>query len=151
MPVVGASRDTSPEAPDDWRVRATPILTTEHFNLQSARSATIADASGRENLSLGFVSLALVALALVGQASALETAFFLFGLVLIPILIPRNGTGGTGAGTTGIAVIAAETGGHPLRQKRHYRLLVALFEIVVPLPYRSSVTRSPRCSRSYAL
>ena len=91
----------------------------------------------------GSVSLALVALALVGQASALETASFLFGLVLIPILIPRNGTSGTGAGTTGIAVIAAETGGHPLRQKRHYRLLVASFENLVPLPYRLSVTRSP--------
>jgi hypothetical protein len=86
MTAEGASRDLSPEAPDDWRVRAAPILTTEHFALQSARSATIADASGRANLYLGSVSLALVALALVGQASALGTAFVVFGLVLFPTL-----------------------------------------------------------------
>src|SRR5262245_65060187 len=81
-----ANRETSPPAPDDWRGRAAPILTTEHFTLQSARSATIADASGRANLYLSSVSLALVALALVGQASALGTPFFVFGLVLFPTL-----------------------------------------------------------------
>lgn len=86
MNAEGARRDSPPEAPNDWRVRAAPLLTTEHFALQSARSATIADASGRANLYLSSVSLALVALALVGQASALGTPFFVFGLVLFPTL-----------------------------------------------------------------
>ncbi len=71
---------------EDWRARATPILTTEHFTLQGARSATIGDASGRANLYLGSVSLGLVALALVAQASAMGTPFYVFGLVLFPTL-----------------------------------------------------------------
>lgn len=63
------------------------MLTTEHFTLQGARSATISDASGRANPFLGSVSLALVALALVGQASQMGTPFFVFGLVLFPTLL----------------------------------------------------------------
>ncbi len=43
------------------------IVTTEHYNLQSGRSATIAEANGRATLFVGAVSSALVALALVGQ------------------------------------------------------------------------------------
>jgi hypothetical protein len=74
-------------APQDWRARAAQVLTTEHFALQSARSATIADTSGRANLYLGSVSLALVALALVGQASEMGPPFFVFGLVLFPTLL----------------------------------------------------------------
>lgn len=80
---------TSPEtgsAPDDWRKRAAEVMTTEHFTLQSARSATIADASGRANLYLASVSATLVALAFVGQASGMGTAFSVFGLVLFPTL-----------------------------------------------------------------
>jgi hypothetical protein len=74
------------DAAEDWRARATPILTTEHFTLQGARSATIGDASGRANLYLGSVSLALVALALVAQASDMGTPFYVFALVLFPTL-----------------------------------------------------------------
>jgi hypothetical protein len=88
------SNDSTPEsvdsvaaAPRSWRTQAAPLLTTEHFTLQGARSATIADASGRANLFLGSVSLALVALALVGQASEMGTPFFVFGLVLFPTLL----------------------------------------------------------------
>jgi len=76
-----SSNDPSPAskyalaASQEWRAQAAPVLTTEHFTMQGARSATIADASGRANLFLGSVSLALVALALVGQASAMGTPF----------------------------------------------------------------------------
>ncbi len=62
------------------------IVTTEHYNLQSGRSATIAEANGRATLFVGAVSSALVALALVGQLSRLGTAFFAFCLVVLPTL-----------------------------------------------------------------
>ncbi len=62
------------------------IVTTEHYNLQSGRSATITEANGRAALFVGAVSSALVALALVGQLSRLGTAFFVFSLVVLPTL-----------------------------------------------------------------
>src|SRR5690242_3946859 len=60
------------------------IMTTEHYNLQSGRSMTIAEANGRASLFAGAVSSGLVALALVGQSSQLGTAFFVFSLVVLP-------------------------------------------------------------------
>ena len=45
------------------------IMTTEHYNLQTGRSMTIAEASGRASLFVGAVSSGLVALAFVGQPS----------------------------------------------------------------------------------
>ncbi len=62
------------------------FMTTEHFTLQTARSATIAEANGRSALYLGSVSSAVVALAFVGQVSDMGGAFFLFGIVLFPSL-----------------------------------------------------------------
>ncbi len=63
------------------------FMTTEHFTLQTARSATVAEANGRSALYLGSVSSAVVALAFVGQVSVMGEAFFLFGLVLFPSLL----------------------------------------------------------------
>jgi hypothetical protein len=62
------------------------IMTTEHYNLQTGRAMTIAEANGRSSLFVGAVSSGLVALALVGQLSHLGTAFFVFSLVVIPTL-----------------------------------------------------------------
>jgi hypothetical protein len=62
------------------------IMTTEHYNLQTARSMTISEANGRASLFVGAVSSGLVALAFVGQLSHLGTAFFVFSLVVIPTL-----------------------------------------------------------------
>lgn len=62
-------------------------LTTEHFTLQSARSATISDSSSRSSLYLGSVSSALIALAFIGQISELGQVFFLFGLTVLPTLL----------------------------------------------------------------
>jgi hypothetical protein len=62
------------------------FMTTEHFTLQTARSATVAEANGRSSLFLGSVSSAVVALAFIGQVSDMGEAFFLFGLVLFPSL-----------------------------------------------------------------
>jgi hypothetical protein len=62
-------------------------LTTEHFTLQTARSATIADSNGRSALYLATVSSAIVALAFIGQVAHLGRAFFLFALALLPALV----------------------------------------------------------------
>jgi hypothetical protein len=61
-------------------------VTTEHFVLQGARAATIAESNGRANMFLATVSGGLVALGLVATASSLGAAFFGFGLVLLPTL-----------------------------------------------------------------
>jgi hypothetical protein len=62
------------------------FMTTEHFTLQTAKSATVAEANGRSALFMGSVSSAVVALAFIGQVSGMGEAFFLFGLVLFPSL-----------------------------------------------------------------
>jgi hypothetical protein len=62
-------------------------VTTEHFVLQGARSATIAESNGRANMFLAAVSGGLVALGLVATASSLGAAFYGFGLVLLPTLV----------------------------------------------------------------
>jgi hypothetical protein len=61
-------------------------VTTEHFVLQGARSATIAESNGRANMFLAAVSGGLVALGLVATASDLGAAFYAFSLVLLPTL-----------------------------------------------------------------
>jgi hypothetical protein len=62
-------------------------LTTEHFTLQTARSATIADSNGRSALYLATVSSAVVALAFIGQLAHTGQAFLLFALALLPALV----------------------------------------------------------------
>src|SRR4051794_162400 len=59
-------------------------MTTEHFNLQTARAATISETNGRTSIFLGSVSAGLVALAFAGQVS--RTDLIGFGLVLFPVL-----------------------------------------------------------------
>lgn len=78
-----AIRDLS----DEQKQQLAPLVTTEHFTLQTARGATIADANGRSNLFLSTVSSTLVALAFVGQVDTTMTAFFTFSFVLFPALI----------------------------------------------------------------
>ena len=62
------------------------IMTTEHYNLQAARSVATSEATSRSNLFISTVSTTLVALALIGQISELGTAFFVFALLLFPSL-----------------------------------------------------------------
>src|SRR5512132_2541120 len=62
-------------------------LTTEHFTLQTARAATIADSNGRSALYLATVSSAIVALGFIGQVAHLGRAFHLFALALLPALV----------------------------------------------------------------
>jgi hypothetical protein len=49
-------------------------MTTEHFVLQTARSAGIAEVNGRAGFYLAAVSSGLIALAFIGQLSRLGTA-----------------------------------------------------------------------------
>ena len=62
------------------------MATTEHFNLQTARAATISEANGRANIYLAALSSNLIALAFIGQMSRLGTAFYAFSLLLLPVL-----------------------------------------------------------------
>lgn len=75
------------QADKEAQQRILQFMTTEHFTLQTARSATIAEANGRCALFIGSLSSAVVALAFIGQASGLSEGFFLFGLVLFPSLL----------------------------------------------------------------
>lgn len=65
---------------------AVSFATTEHFNLQTARAATVSEANGRASLYLGALSSNLIALAFIGQTSQLGTAFYAFALILLPVL-----------------------------------------------------------------
>jgi hypothetical protein len=71
---------------EEPRAAAIAFLTTEHFTLQGARSATISESTGRATMFLGAVSGALVALGLVATATHLGRAFYAFALVLLPVL-----------------------------------------------------------------
>jgi hypothetical protein len=68
------------------RAAAVNFVTTEHFALQSARAATIAESTGRATMFLTSASGGLIALGLVATAAGVGTAFYAFGLVLLPTL-----------------------------------------------------------------
>lgn len=66
---------------------AVSVLTTEHFTLQGARSSTTAEATSRATMFLGAISGGLVALGLIATATHVGTAFYVFGLILLPTLV----------------------------------------------------------------
>jgi hypothetical protein len=85
-----AAPSIPPQPPSEGPERQRQLLqalTTEHFTLQTARSATIADSNGRSALYLSTVSGAVVALAFIGQVDRLGQAFHLFALALLPTLV----------------------------------------------------------------
>ena len=63
---------------------AIAFVTTEHFTLQGARSSTISESIGRASMFLASLSGGLVALGLMATATHVGTAFYAFGLVLLP-------------------------------------------------------------------
>jgi hypothetical protein len=65
---------------------AVTFVTTEHFTLQGARAATIAESTGRATMFLSAVSGGLVALGLIAAATRAGTVFCAFGLVILPTL-----------------------------------------------------------------
>jgi hypothetical protein len=68
------------------RQQVLQFMTTEHFVLQTARSATIQEANQRANLFLTSVSSATIALAFVAQVTQMGMPFALFSLILLPCL-----------------------------------------------------------------
>ena len=68
------------------RPAAVTFITTEHFTLQGARSATIAESTGRATMFLGSVSAGLVALGLIATATHIGAPFYAFGVVLLATL-----------------------------------------------------------------
>ena len=77
---------SQPEVDDQNSAMVVTVMTTEHFVLQTARSAGITETVGRAAIYLTAVSSGLIALAFVGQLSRLGAAFYVFGLVLLPTL-----------------------------------------------------------------
>ena len=63
-----------------------PILTTEHFTLQSARGVVMAEIGSRATIYLSAVSSAVVALAFVTTLADAEELIRGFVLVLLPVL-----------------------------------------------------------------
>jgi hypothetical protein len=68
------------------RPAAVTFITTEHFTLQGARAATIAESTGRATMFLGSMSAGLVALGLIATATRLGATFYAFGVVLLATL-----------------------------------------------------------------
>jgi hypothetical protein len=59
-------RQNNERLPLELTSQLVAIMTTEHYNLQTGRSMTIAEANGRASLFVGAVSSGLVALAFEG-------------------------------------------------------------------------------------
>jgi hypothetical protein len=83
---INEPRARAGDAERDPRPSAVNFVTTEHFALQSARAATIAESTGRATMFLTSASGGLIALGLVATAAGVGTAFYAFGLVLLPTL-----------------------------------------------------------------
>jgi hypothetical protein len=78
--------DTDGRDGTDPRPAAVAFVTTEHFTLQGARAATIAESTSRATMFVGSVSAGLVALGLIATATRIGTAFYVFGVVLLSTL-----------------------------------------------------------------
>jgi hypothetical protein len=73
-------------APNDLSPHALQILTTEHWSLLSSRSMGYTEAMSRAALFIAALSGAVVALALVAQATDFGDGFVAFALVLLPVV-----------------------------------------------------------------
>lgn len=63
------------------------ILTTEHWSLLSTRSLSWSEAFSRASMFLSVLSGAVVALALVAQATAFGEGFVTFALLILPVVL----------------------------------------------------------------
>jgi hypothetical protein len=78
--ISAAAADVGPQP------AAVTFITTEHFTLQGARAATIAESTGRATMFLGSVSAGLVALGLIATATRIGATFYAFGVVVLATL-----------------------------------------------------------------
>src|SRR3954451_9338177 len=72
------------EVPEAVRVQ---ILATEHWSLLATRSITYSAIFSRTNIFLTVMSAAVVALALVGQATDFGDRFYAFALLVLPVTL----------------------------------------------------------------
>jgi xanthosine utilization system XapX-like protein len=82
----GATVEDLPQQLAENPQAAVTIATTEHFNLQTDRAATIGEANGRASIFLGSVSAGLVALGFAAQGGNSLATMRAFALVLFPVL-----------------------------------------------------------------
>src|ERR687893_1028698 len=80
----GASDVTEGEPSQALRLQ---VLSAEHWSLLASRSLAWNENFSRAGMSLSLVSGAIVALALVAQASDFGEGFRLFGLVILPVVL----------------------------------------------------------------
>ena len=81
-------RDSSLPTPGtDFHPSAASILATEHWGVLGARSMGYTEALGRAGVFLTVLSAAVVALALVADATAFGDSFVVFALVLFPLVL----------------------------------------------------------------
>jgi hypothetical protein len=62
------------------------LLTTEHYNLQTQRAATISEANGRASIFLGALSAGLIALGFQGAAAGRSAGTTIFGVLVLSSL-----------------------------------------------------------------
>ncbi len=63
------------------------MLTTEHFNLQTQRASTVAEANGRASVFLGAVSAGLIALGFQGIGHGQSTGTMIFQVLVLTSLL----------------------------------------------------------------
>lgn len=80
----GGSADTDDATRRSQRLQ---ILATEHWNLLATRSLSWSESFSRAGMFLTVLSGAVVALALVAQATAFGEGFVLFALLLLPVVL----------------------------------------------------------------
>src|SRR6184192_2049727 len=89
---IGAEPSPAPRLGETPTTEASPamrlqILATEHWSLLASRSLAWNESFSRAAMFLSTLSGAIVALALVAQASAFGDTFTLFALVILPIVL----------------------------------------------------------------
>ena len=80
----GGSADTQDAARRSQRLQ---ILATEHWNLLATRSLSWSESFSRATMFLTVLSGAVVALALVAQATQFGEGFVLFALLILPVVL----------------------------------------------------------------
>jgi hypothetical protein len=83
-PTAATGVDASPRTPDALRLQ---ILATEHWSLLASRALAWNESFARAGTFLSILSGAVVALALVAQASKFGNGFYVFALVILPIVL----------------------------------------------------------------
>lgn len=88
-PAAGTALAEGGVAREDAAQRAlrAQLLATEHWSLLATRSLSWNESFARAGMFLSLLSGAVVALALVAQATSFGEGFFLFGLLLLPVVL----------------------------------------------------------------